>query len=110
MLISSIGFYLRRSKSELRNSRFGLVCKFVTNSSEYCVPYPIIVCAEALVGVGLLEMLLRHTTLNICMYIHKCMHINKRERKKRERGKSRERERERAKRGQERKSEAKRET
>jgi hypothetical protein len=54
--------------------------------SEYCVPYPIIVCAEALVRVWLLEMLLRHTTLNICMYIHKHMYINnEREKKRRER-------------------------
>ena len=100
--------------------KLSLGSKFLTNWSEYCVPYPIIVCAEALVRVWLLEMLLRHTTLNICMYIHKYMYINnerEREKKRRERErasekrageKEREKERDR-KRDREREREGKRE-
>ncbi len=91
MLISSIRLYWRRSKSE--QEKLSLGSKFVTNWNEYCVPYPIIVCAEALFRVWLPEMLQRHTTLNICMYIHKYMYINK--------AKSRERERESEKRARE---------
>ncbi len=45
------------------------------------MPYPIIVCAEALLRVWFLEMFLCHTTLNIWMYIHKYMYINKRRKK-----------------------------
>jgi len=71
MLICSIGFYWRRSKSE--QEKLSLGSKFVANWNEYCVPYPIIVRAEALFRVWLLEMFHRHTTLNICMYIHKYM-------------------------------------
>ncbi len=59
--------------------------KFVTNWNEYCVPYPIIVCAEALFRVWVPEVLQRHTTLNICTYIHKSMYINKEKSRERER-------------------------
>ncbi len=83
MLICSIGFYWRRSKSE--QEKLSLWRKFVTNWNEYCVPYPIIVCAEALFRVWLPEMLQSHTTLNICMYIHKYMYINKEKSRERER-------------------------
>ena len=64
--------------------KLSLGSKFVTNWNEYCVPYPIIVCAEALFRVCLLEMFHRHTTLNICMYIHKYMYMNKERKKERE--------------------------
>jgi hypothetical protein len=47
-----------------------------------CVPYPVIVCGEALVRVWLQEMLLRHTTLHICMYIPSIGTFIKRERER----------------------------
>ncbi len=47
------------------------------DDQHWVLPYPIIVCGEALLRVWLQEMFLRHTALHICMYIHKYIYIYK---------------------------------